>query len=65
MVHVCHGLLQVVVIFLAELHDSVFAVEALPDDLVGLDELIDLSRQLVVLVAHDANVIVHRVNFDL
>lgn len=65
MVNVCHGLLQVVVIFLAELHDSVFAIEALSDDLVGLDELVDLPRQLVVLVAHDANVIVHRVNFDL
>ena len=65
MVDVCHALLQVVVIFLAELHDSVFAIEALSDDLVGLDELVDFPSQLVVLVAHDANVIVHRVNFDL
>ena len=59
MVDICHGLLQVVIIFLSELHDSVFAIKSLPNDLVRLDKLVDLSRQFVILVADDANVIVH------
>ena len=65
MVDICHGLLQVVVIFLAELHDPVFAIKTLSDDLVGLDKLVNFSRQFIVLVADHADVIVHRVDLDL
>ena len=65
MVDICDRLLQVVVIFLAELHDPVFAIKTLSDDLVGLDKLVNFSRQFVVLVADHADVIVHRVDFHL
>ena len=59
MVHVCHGLLQVVVILLTELHNSIFAIEALANHFVCLYKLVNFSRQLIVLVADDADVIVH------
>ena len=65
MVNVRHRLLQVVVILLAELHDSIFAVETLTDHFICLYKLVDFSRQFVILVADYADVIVHRVNFHL
>ena len=65
MVHISHRLLQVVVIFLTKLHNSVFAIKALANHFICLYKLVDLPRQLVVLMADDADVIVHRVNFNL
>jgi len=59
------GLLQVVVVLLAEFHHAVLAVQSLPDHFVCLHELVDLAGELVVLVAHHPNVVVHRVDFHL
>jgi hypothetical protein len=65
MVNVSHRLLQVVVILLPQLHDSILAVEALTNHLICLDELINFSGQLVILVTDDSNVIVHGVDLHL
>ena len=58
-------LLQVVVVLFAQLGNAVLPVQPLPNHLVCLDELVDLAGQLVVLVADDADVVVHRVDLDL
>ena len=65
MVDVLHWLLQVVVVLLPELHDSILAVQPLPYNFIRLHELVDFPRQFIVLVADHANVIVHGVNLDL
>ena len=54
-----HRLLQLVVVSIAELFNTVLPVQSLPDDLIGLHKLVDLPRQLIVLVAHNPNVVVH------
>ena len=65
MVHVGHRLLQVVVIFLAELHHSILAIKSLSDHFVCLDKLINLSSQLIVLMTDDSDMIVHRIDLHL
>ena len=65
MVDVLHWLLQVVVVLLSELHDSVLAIQSLPNNFIRLNELVDFPRQFIVLVADHANVIVHGVDLDL
>ena len=65
MLNVLHWLLQVVVVLLPELHDSVLAIQSLPNNFVRLHELVDFPRQFIVLVADHANVIVHGVDLYL
>ena len=65
MVHVGHRLLQVVVIFLPELHHSILAIKSLSDHFVCLDDLINLPSQLIVLMTDHSDMIVHRVDFHL
>lgn len=65
MVDLGDRLLQVVVILFSKLHDTVLSVQSLSDNFVCLNELVDLTGQFVVLVADDADVVVHRVNLDL
>lgn len=63
--HFLDGLRQLVVIFLADLLHSVLPVKPLSDNFICLHELVDLAGQFVVLVAHDADVVVHAVDLDL
>jgi len=63
--NLCDRLLQVVIVFFPELHHAVLAVQSLSDYFVRLHELVDLTSQLVILVANHSNVVVHRVDFDL
>ena len=65
MVHLLDRLLQVVIILLTKLHDTVLSIEALADDFVCLHELIDFACKFVVLVADDSDMVVHRVDLDL
>ena len=58
-------LLQIVVVSLTNLLDAVLSVQSLPDDLVGLHELVDLLGQLVVLVTDNSDVVVHRFDLNL
>ena len=54
-----HRLLQLVVVSIAELFNTVLPVQPLPDDLVSLHKLVNLPRQLIILVAHNPDVVVH------
>jgi len=56
---------QLLLIALAQLSHAILPVQLLPNFLVGSHELIDLPRQLVVLVADDSDVVVHRIDFNL
>jgi len=56
---------QLLVVFVSQLHNTALSVQLLPDSLICSDELIDLSSQLIVLVAHNTDVIIHRVNLNL
>ena len=56
---------QLLLIALAQLCHAVLSVQLLPNFLVGSHELVDLPRQLIVLVADDPDVVVHRVNLNL
>ena len=60
-----HGLLQVVVILIAKLVDAIFPIEALADHLVSLHELVDFACEFIILVADDADVVIHRVDLHL
>ena len=60
-----HRLLQVVVILMAKLVDAIFPIEALSDDLVCLHKLVDLPSEFIILVADDADMIIHRVDLNL
>ena len=64
-VNFCHRLLQVVVILMAELVDAIFPIEALTDHLVCLHELVDFASEFIILVADDADVVIHRVDLHL
>ena len=63
--HFSVGLLQVVVVSLTDFLDTILPVESLSYHFVCLDELINLFGQLVILMAYNSNVIVHRFNFNL
>ena len=56
---------QLLVVLLSQFDDAVLSVELFSDLLVGGDELVDLSCELVILVGNDSNVVIHRVNFNL
>ena len=56
---------QVVIVLLAKVGDTMLAIQTLSDHLVRLHKLIDLASKLVVLVANDSDMVVHRVDFDL
>ena len=58
-------LLQLIIIPIAQLLNAVFPIKSLSYDFISLDELVDFSRQLIVLMANNSNVIVHWLNFDL
>ena len=60
-----HRLLQVIVILIAKLIDAIFPIEALTDDLVCLHELVDFASEFIILVADDADVVIHRVDLNL
>ena len=60
-----HRLLQVIVILIAKLVDAIFPIEALTDDLVCLHELVDFASEFIILVADDADVVIHRVDLHL
>lgn len=53
------------VIFLPQLDNAVLTVQLFSDFLICTHELVNLSRELVVLVAHNPYVIVHAVDLDL
>ena len=52
-------LLQVVIVPFTQLMHSILSVKSLSDHFVCLDKLVDFSGEFVVLVADDADVIVH------
>jgi hypothetical protein len=56
---------QLLIILVPQLDNTALAVKLLSDLLVGLNELIDLSRQLVILVANNPDVVVHGVDLNL
>jgi hypothetical protein len=56
---------QLLVVLLSQLDNATLAIKLFSDLLVSLDELIDLSRQLVILVAHNPDVVIHRVDLNL
>ena len=60
-----HRLLQVVVILMAKLVDTIFPIEALSDHFVGLHKLVNFASEFVILVADDADVVIHRVDLHL
>ena len=60
-----HRLSQIVVVLFTQLRYTVLAIKSLTNDLVCLHELVDFASELVVLVADDANVIVHGVDLNL
>lgn len=65
MVHLLDRLLQVVIILLTKLHDTVLPIEALTDDFVCLHELVDFTSKFVVLVADNSDMVVHGVDLNL
>ena len=58
-------LVQLVVVLLTDLLNTVLSIQPLSNDLVSLHKLVNLLGKLIVLVADDANVIVHGVNLNL
>ena len=64
-VNFSHRLLQVIVILMAELVDAIFPIEALADNLVSLHELVNFACEFIILVADDADVVIHRVDLHL
>ena len=65
MVHLLNRLLQIVVILLTKLIDTVLSIETLTDHFVCLHELVDLASKFIVLVADDSDMVVHGVDLDL
>lgn len=66
--HTPHHILaraQLLIIPLPQLNHPAFPVQLLPNLLIGTHKLVDLSRQLVILVRHHPNVVVHRVDLYL
>jgi len=64
-IHVVEGLLELVVVSLADLVNAVLPVQSLSDHLVRLHKLVDLFGKLIVLVGDDSDVVVHGVDLDL
>ena len=60
-----HRLLQLVIVPIAELFDAILSVQPLPDDFVGLDKLVNLPGQFIILVAHNPDMVIHGLNLDL
>ena len=58
-------LLHLVVVAFANLGHTSLSVETLSYDFIGLDKLVDLSGELIVLVTDDSNVTIHGVDLDL
>ena len=56
--YLSHRLLEIVLISLSEFLNSVFTVETLSDNFIGLHKLVDLSGEFVVLVGDNSNMIV-------
>lgn len=56
---------QLVVILLSKLSHPILSVQFLSNLLVCTHKLVNLSRQLVILVRDDTDVVVHAVDFDL
>lgn len=60
-----HRVGELLVVSLSDLLDPSFPVQALSDGLVGLYELVQLLRQLFILMGDYTNVVVQRVNLHL
>ena len=60
-----HRVRQLHVIASTDLLYAGLAIEAHADGLVGLHELVELSRQLLILHGDDTDVVVERINLDL
>ena len=60
-----HRLLQLVIVPIAKLFDAILSVQPLPDDFVGLDKLVNLPGQFIILVAHNPDMVIHGLNLDL
>ena len=56
---------QLVVVLLSQLRHTALSVQFFADLLIRRHKLVNLSRQLVILVAHYPDVVVHAVDFDL
>ena len=50
---------------MAKLVDTIFPIEALSDHFVGLHKLVNFASEFVILVADDADVVIHRVDLHL
>ena len=50
---------------MTELLDSILTIKSLSNHFISLDKLVNLSGQLIVLVGHHSDVVVHGVNLDL
>lgn len=64
-IHDLGRIAQLMVIFLSQLDNTILTVKLFSDFFVGTHELVNLSRKLVVLVAHDPDMIVHTVDLNL
>ena len=60
-----NGLSELLVVACSDLLDSGFSVESHSDCLVGLDKLVELLGELLILDGDDSDVVVQRVDFDL
>lgn len=65
MSHFCNWLLQLVVISIAKLFNTIFSIKPLSNDFIGLDELVNFSSKFIILVADNSYVIIHRFYLDL
>ena len=64
-VHFCDRSLQLVVISLPYFHHAILSVQSLPNHFVRLNELVNFSCELIILVANNSDMTIHWVNLNL